>query len=208
LTELTGPVTDRQRTYLETILASSENLQQMITDLLDLSRIESGHLVLELESLDIKREAENVLRSVQPLLDEKQLKTEVTVAADTTKLKADRTRLWQIINNVVANAVRYSPVAGEIHVRIEDGPNESLLTTITDQGPGIPAEDRSRLLEPFYAKPVGSKGRHGAGLGLAIVKQLVELHGGSVELEDNKGGGARVRFTLPKDARDSTPETR
>lgn len=204
LTELAGPVTDRQRTYLEMILTSSDNLQKIISDLLDLSQIESGYLALQMETLDMPREVENVLRSMRPLLDEGRLDAQISATSKDTKVLADRTRLWQIVNNLISNAVRYSPEGGRIDILIEDGDAAAtgerglLRVTVRDQGPGIPEEEMQRLFEPFYARPAGPKGRHGAGLGLAIVKHLVELHGGKISCENSANGGASFSFTLPK----------
>ena len=204
LEEIAGPVTDRQRAYLEMILSSTVNLQRMISDLLDLSRIESGRLTLDLEPLDIQREAKNVLQSIRPLLEERGIETRTIVAASSTAVLADRTRLWQILNNIISNAVRHSPDGGGIDIRIEDevscGSEKSgrVLVSITDQGPGIPEEVLPRIFEPFYSRPVGPKGKRGVGLGLAIVRQLAELHGGEIRVENIAGGGARFSFTLPK----------
>ncbi len=202
LAELAGPVTDRQRQYLGMILSSSDNLQRMITDLLDLSRIESGHVALEFETLNVGREAENVLRSLQPLLDKQKVTTDLVVDTSDSVVRADRNRLWQILNNVVANAIRYSPAGGSVTVTIDDGPDMPgepdgfVRVTVVDQGPGVPEDERGRMFEPFYARPAGPDGKHGAGLGLAIVKQLVELHGGEVDLDNAATGGARLCFTL------------
>jgi len=210
LAELAGPVTDRQRQYLGMILSSSDNLQRMITDLLDLSRIESGHVALEFETLDVGREAENVLRSLQPLLDKSRVTTDLVVDTSDSVVRADRNRLWQVLNNVIANAIRYSPAGGSITVTIDDGPAVTgeqdgfVRVTVVDQGPGVPEEERGRMFEPFYARPAGPDGQHGAGLGLAIVKQLVELHGGEVDLDNTAIGGARLRFTLRR-FRDGAP---
>lgn len=203
LEELAGPVSERQRTYLEMILKSSDNLQQMISNLLDLSRIESGHLSLNIEILDIRREAEHVLRFFQPLLEGKSLDARIAVGAKTTTVAADRTRLWQIINNIMSNAIRYSPRGGRIDISINDSPdrdgagNPMIEVAIADQGPGVAEEERQRLFEPFYTRPSEAVGAHGAGLGLAIVKQLVELHGGAVSLTSGSQGGARFTLTLP-----------
>jgi signal transduction histidine kinase len=203
LEEVAGPVTDRQRTYLEMIIKSSGNLQGMITDLLDLSQIESGRLILDIEPLDIRREAEDLLRSIQPLLEREGLTSRLIVDAVETTVRGDRTRIWQILNNIVSNAVRHSPGGGTIEMRIDDTPVEEadgrrmLRISVLDQGPGISEEGAARLFEPFYSRPAGAKGKRGAGLGLAIVKQLVELHGGSVSLRSSPAGGAVITFTLP-----------
>jgi signal transduction histidine kinase len=204
LEELAGPVTERQRTYLAMILSSSENLQQMITDLLDLSRIESGRLTLELESIDLEREVENVLQSIRPLLEDRGIDARIIDTADGAAVRADRTRLWQIFNNIVSNAVRHSPDGGRLEIHIDEAPafgasdGDYMRVIITDEGPGIPEEELPRIFEPFYSRPAGPKGKRGTGLGLAIVRQLVELHGGEIRIENIDAGGARVTFTLPK----------
>jgi len=201
--EVAGPVTGRQRTYLEMILQSSADLQGMITDLLDLSRIEGGRLELDYEPLDMRREVDDLLRSMRPILEEKRLDGRLDVRASRTLVRGDRNRIWQILNNIVSNAVRYSPEGGTIRIMIEDAPVDGaggramLKISVSDEGPGIPEEDASRLFEPFFYRARGISGAHGAGLGLAIVKQLVELHGGSVTLANAPAGGALVSFTLP-----------
>ena len=203
LEELAGPVSERQRTYLEMILKSSDNLQRMISNLLDLSRIESGRMTLDIETLDLRHEAEHILRFMQPLLDEKGIETRIAVEARNTTIAADRTRLWQILNNVLSNAVRYSPRGGRIDMLIEDLPDAGadgrrmLKTTIVDEGPGITEDEEPRIFEPFFARPSEAPGAQGAGLGLAIVKQLVELHGGEVAMRRSKQGGASFTFTMP-----------
>ncbi len=204
LEELAGPVSERQRTYLEMILKSSDNLQQMISNLLDLSRIESGHLSLDIETLDIGREVEHVIRFIQPLLEEKSLEARITVEAKETAIEADRTRLWQIVTNVMSNAIRYSPRGGRIDILIDDAPdggaggNPMISVTIVDRGPGVAEKEQSRVFEPFYTRPSETAGPRGAGLGLPIVKQLVELHGGTVSLTSAAEEGTRFTLTLPK----------
>ncbi len=203
LEEVTGPVTGRQRTYLEMIMKSSGDLQRMITNLLDLSRIESGRLILDIEPLDMRHEAEDLLRSIQPLLEKEGITGLLTVGSSETIVQGDRTRVWQILNNIVSNAVRHSPEGGTIEIRIDDVPVDGtdgrrmLQISVSDEGPGISEEDASRLFEPFHSSPAGSKGKRGAGLGLTIVKQLVELHGGSILLMGSPAGGAVITFTLP-----------
>lgn len=202
LAEIAGPVTERQRTYLAMILASSDNLQQMVTNLLDLSRIESGHLQLEREDLDLGREIDNLLRSLHALLEARGLSAQVAVDTGVARVRADRTRLWQVLGNLLANAVRYSPVNGQIRIGVsaEIGPDGAALlrTTIADEGPGIAPEERERIFEPFYSRSLGARDKAGAGLGLAIVRQLVELHGGSIRVDDRPAPGASLSFTLPR----------
>jgi len=199
---LAGPLTERQSRYLKMILSSSKNLQKMISDLLDLSRIESGHLALELEILDLRHEVDNVLRSLQPLLDAQELSTQIIIDTPDSRVQADRTRLWQILSNLISNSVRYSPQGGTLEISVKEDPDQKtpvrrLITRITDTGPGVQEAEREHLFDQFYTRPVGNKGRHGVGLGLAIVKQLVELHEGKVWLDIQKKPGACFAFTMP-----------
>jgi signal transduction histidine kinase len=198
LAGLAGPITERQQRYLEMVLTGSENLQRMIGDLLDLSRIESGNLQLETETLDLRREVEHVLRSLRPLLEERQLELHFAGGEDGLLVQADRTRLWQIVSNIVGNAVRHSPDRGRLTVTMARQ-GAIVRTTIADEGPGVPDDEQKRIFEPFYSRPAGMSGdaNAGAGLGLAIVKQLVELHGGEVTLRNGPRGGASFGFTLP-----------
>ncbi|MCK4548640.1 MAG: HAMP domain-containing protein [Candidatus Krumholzibacteria bacterium] len=203
LEEVAGPVTERQRTYLEMILKSSRDLQRMITDLLDLSRIESGRLVLNIEPLDIRHEAEDLLNSIRPLLEKEGMTGLLIVRTEGTIVRGDRTRVWQIMNNIVSNAVRYSPEGGTIEIMIDDVPTDEtdgrrmVLISVRDEGPGISEEGATKLFEPFFYRSSGLTGAHGAGLGLAIVKQLVELHGGEVSIRNATAGGTVFSFTMP-----------
>jgi signal transduction histidine kinase len=204
LGELAGPLTMRQRRYLEMILRSSEDLQVMIGNLLDLSRLESGRLELVPEILDLRREAEAVLRAVRPLLEQRRLTARLVVESKRTRVKADRTRLWQVLSNLVGNAIQHSPPDGDVTVRLSDRPAagaqaQMLQVAVEDAGPGVPPEMRGRIFEPFVTGQNESTRARRAGLGLAIVRQLVHLHGGEVWVEDRPQGGARFTFTMPCD---------
>ena len=176
---------------------------RMITDLLDLSRIESGRLILDVEPFDIRREAEDLLHSIGPLLEKEEMTGQLTVSAETTLVRGDRTRVWQILSNIVSNAMRYSPKGGAIEIIIEDIPTDEtdgrrmIRISVRDEGPGISEEGADKLFEPFFYHPSQSTSAHGAGLGLAIVKQLVELHGGKVAIRNASAGGTVFSFTLP-----------
>lgn len=203
LDEIPGPVNERQRSYLEMIMKDSASLQGMITDLLDLSRIEGGHMTLDIEPLDVRHEAEDLLRSIRPMLHRKGIEGRLVVGAERTIVKGDRNRIWRILSNIVSNAIRYSPEGGTIEIRIDDVPADRpagsamLMISVIDEGPGIPEMDADKLFEPFYYRSYGEAGEHGAGLGLAIVKQFVELHGGTVSIANSPSGGAVCSFTLP-----------
>jgi signal transduction histidine kinase len=204
LEEVTGPVNEKQRRYLQMILDSSSDLQKMITNLLDLSAIESGRLQLNIEPMDINRKAKDILRQFGPVLEKNGLEGRMSVRTESTIVLGDQVRVWQILNNIVTNAVRYSPEGGIVEIIIEDIPVDEthgkrmVRVSVRDQGPGISEKGAAKLFEPFfYRAPDTSSGSHGAGLGLAIVKQLVELHGGEVSIRNSRSGGAVFSFTLP-----------
>ncbi len=178
-------------------------VSRMITDLLDLSRIESGRLQLNVEPFDIRREIEDLLSSITPILEKEKMKGLLTVRTEGTIVRGDRTRIWQGLNNIISNAIRYSPEGGTIEIRLDDIPTDEtngqrmLLVSVRDEGPGISEEGAEKLFEPFFYRSSGLTGAHGAGLGLAIVKQLVELHGGIVSIRNAEAGGTVFSFTLP-----------
>jgi signal transduction histidine kinase len=203
LDEVTGPVNERQRRYLEMVLGSTDRLQRMITNMLDLSRIEGGKLSLSLELFDVRLKVEELLHLLGPTLEKKRVIAALKVASETTIARGDPTRVWQILSNVVSNAIRHSPEGGRIEILIDDAPADEtggrkmLKISVRDEGPGISEEGASQLFEPFFYRPQQETGSHGAGLGLAIVKQLVELHGGTVSIRNASSGGAVFSFTLP-----------
>ncbi len=199
-----GPVPPDQEPYLAMILASAGNLQKMIGDILDLSRIESGGLVLAPEVLDAARESEQVVRSLGPLLEQCGLTVTIHAAEADTQVVADRTRLWQILSNLLANAVRHSPRGSGIRIGIRPaaepvaGGGPALEISVADQGPGIDPEERARVIEPFQTGKPRQGVAQGAGLGLAIANQLVSLHGGRLTIGGGPEGGACLAFNLPR----------
>ncbi len=195
---LAGPLAERQRRYLEMILGNAKGLQTTIGNLLDLSRIESGHIELQRETLDLRHEVETVLRPLEPLLEQRSLTVDLRVSSPDARVSADRTRLWQILGNLVANAMEHSPPGSLLMVRIADGGEGELAVSVCDRGPGVPQAERERIFEPFRAGAARPAGGRGAGLGLAIVRELVRLHGGEVTVQDRPEGGTCFRFTLPR----------
>jgi signal transduction histidine kinase len=182
---------------LRTALTQTQRLGRLVTELLDLSRIDAGVLPLDREEF-----------AVAELLDDVVAEAEVAAAATGRKVSffaavhpggaigyADRERLYQVVVNLLDNAARHSPPGGSIMVTARAALEGVLTIEVVDEGPGIPVEDRRRVFERFTRGVRATGG--GTGLGLAIAQWVVELHGGTIAVVDAPAGGCRIRVTLP-----------
>jgi signal transduction histidine kinase len=186
---------------LAIVRGSGEHLLALITDLLDLQRIEAGRVSLVLDDEDLGAILRSVVASVQPTVPEG-----VELALDATSLddpvlRCDATRIRQVLLNVIGNALKFT-TSGEVRITATGAPGDVVRVEVRDTGPGIPDADRARIFESFY-QSTNALGRtpgprEGAGLGLAITKLLVELHGGEVALDTVEGEGTTVTIELPR----------
>jgi two-component system, OmpR family, phosphate regulon sensor histidine kinase PhoR len=187
---------DRQR-FLEIVTRQTLRMERLVKDLLRLARLDAGQETLEVGPCDVRGLAQNVIADLATMLDEHAQRVEVDVAADAATIKGDAAKLHDVLRNLVANSATYAPERTTIGVEASRaGPRVTI--TVSDEGPGIPPEDLSRVFERFY-RVDKSRARDpgGTGLGLSIVKHLVELHGGEVRAENRPEGGARFTITLP-----------
>jgi PAS domain S-box-containing protein len=181
---------------LGTIIRQAMSLTRLIGDLADVSRLDTGQVVLRRESLDLVALARDVAEQFQPLSEVHPIR----VDASTQPLIGtwDRERLEQIIQNLLTNAVKYSPNGGEIHIVIDDLGADARLA-VQDEGIGIPPNVLTRLFEPFYRVEQVTQAIRGLGLGLHISKALVEAHGGRIQAESaGDGQGSTFTITLPR----------
>jgi signal transduction histidine kinase/CheY-like chemotaxis protein len=182
------------RQDLQVIHRNCEHLSHMIDDVLDLTRIESGRLALHRERVALGNVIDASVAAVRPLLDKKQVAAHVQVPGDLPDVYCDRTRVQQVILNLVSNAARFTDHG---HIRIEvhhqDG---QVRISVQDTGAGIAPEDAETIFEPFDQGRLWH-GRGGSGLGLSISRRFVELHGGRMWLESQLGVGTTFYFTLP-----------
>jgi CheY-like chemotaxis protein/two-component sensor histidine kinase len=192
---------------LDVIERNVKRQAQLIEDLLDVSRIVSGKLRMELEPLDARAVVEAGLESVRPAAAAKRLHLEVVAGPGAFAVVADAARLQQVVWNLAANAVKFTPEGGRVEVRLEAAPGRVRLS-VQDDGVGIEPEFLPQVFDRFRQGATGSARSHGGlGLGLTIVRHLVEAHGGTVEANSpGTGKGATFVVLLPaaRDGRDTT----
>jgi signal transduction histidine kinase len=196
--QLFGPINGKQQEYVNNIIASGKHLLSLINDILDLAKVESGKMVLELSVFSLL-ESLNV-----PLimLREKAMKGGIELKMDLAPendvvIEADPRKFKQIMFNLVSNAVKFSRAGGTVSVAAVRA-GDFIEITVTDSGIGIKKEDIPKLFKEFaQIGSVYTKGVEGTGLGLALTKHMVELHGGRVWVKSEIGTGSRFSFTLP-----------
>ena len=195
LEQVFGPLgNDRYDTYVRDIHDSGAHLLTIIQQVLDVSRIEAGTLVLNEESVDLAataHECENIIRGS---FAKSPRELHVTVAPDLPPMRADRTQIKQILLNLTSNAVKFTHQNGVVDVRIYLDPKGRPTVDVIDNGIGIPADKLYRLGEPFYQANASADG---TGLGLYLVRHLVAMHDGTLEFDSDRGRGTRVRVTFP-----------
>ncbi len=198
-TLLDNPKPSRQE--LARILAimerHSKRLGLLVEDLLSLAQLESSNATLALSVVRVEELFNNVVRDWREKLAAKNLKVIVDVSPDASTLRADETRLQEVLYNLLENAVKYSREKGQIQLQAGRRGPETVLS-VSDDGTGISKEDLPRIFERFYrADKARSRELGGTGLGLAIVKHIAQLHGGRVEAESELGKGTTIRVVLP-----------
>ena len=192
-----GELNPQQHHFLEVIKSNADRLTGLINDLLDISRIETGRLRLDLQPMQVREVIEEVVGSLRGQAEAKGLWVRVEVPQGLPAVMADRDRITQVVLNLMDNAVRYTPEGGEVSVRVELA-DEALLVHVQDTGIGIAPEEQGRIFERFYrSEDARVQETEGTGLGLAIVKSLVEMHGGRVWVESELGKGSTFSFTIP-----------
>ena len=193
---LGGGIPPKILRHLKTVHRNSEHLASMVDDVLDLSQAEAGRLALHRERVSLSGVVDKALAVVRPLVSKKGLNLRVDTPKDMPDVYCDRTRMSQVILNLVSNAARFTE-SGGITIRMQTK-DRRVVVGVSDTGPGISPEDAERIFEPFCQGTIGlSRDRGGTGLGLTISKQFVEMHGGRMWLESELGVGSTFFFSLP-----------
>jgi signal transduction histidine kinase len=189
-----GELNGRQTDLLLTAREDAERLHRTIEGLLDIGRIRSGNLKMDLRPMEVQELVLHSVDAVRLAFQDKGLKLESDLDPDLPKVLADPSRVHLVLANLLSNALKYTPAGGRIDIRaVRTG--EDIAIRVKDTGTGIPAGDLARIFEKFYrGSRAGEPG--GAGLGLAIAKEVVEAHGGALTVESAEGQGTTFTFTL------------
>lgn len=194
---LTGALTERQSYYLNRVKYNAERLTRMLSELLDLSRIEAGQVELHLVSVSIPELVMDVVEGFQASAREKSLTIRQEHPAVLPMIQGDRDKLHQVLNNLIQNAIKFTPPRGEIRVESQMRDDGFVQICVADTGCGIPPHELDRVFDRFFRGESAPSEARGAGLGLTITKNLVELHGGKIWVDSTPGQGSRFIFTLP-----------
>jgi signal transduction histidine kinase len=191
-----GPLTEKQETWLSRSISRLDSMTELISDLLDVSRLETGQITPEMETTTLNGVLMGCVETARGLADPGGVKIETEIESPFPAFFGSGRRLVQVINNLVSNAVRYTVEGGTIFIRArqEEG---HLLVVVEDTGSGIKPEVMSKIFDDFFR---GDQETEGTGLGLSICKRIVELHGGRIWAESpvpGKAGGTRFSFTVP-----------
>ena len=191
----TGPLAPKQRDYLDYITVSTDTLLALINNILDLATIDAGRMQLNLGAVDIRATMAAAAEGVQDRLAGPGLTLDIGAPQNIGAFTADERRVRQILFNLLANAVSFSPPGAKITLRAERRA-DAVAFAVTDRGPGIPSEVLEKVFDWFETHPLGSQHR-GPGLGLSLVRSFVELHGGTVSISSVVGEGTTVTCTFP-----------
>jgi signal transduction histidine kinase len=191
-----GEPSEKMLGILKRLEANGRHLLGLINDVLDLSKIEAGQLVLELSDYSVQDIAQTVRSTLEPLAADKKLAFKVEMAPELPPGRGDGRRLTQVLINLVGNAIKFTD-AGEVAIKAEAN-NGSFHVSVRDTGPGISAADQTKLFQEFQqADNAITRKKGGTGLGLAISKRIIEMHGGKIWVESQPGQGSTFAFTLP-----------
>jgi signal transduction histidine kinase len=191
-----GEPSEKMLGILKRLEANGRHLLGLINDVLDLSKIEAGQLVLELSDYCVQDIAQTVRSTLEPLAADKKLAFKLELAPDLPPGHGDGRRLTQVLINLVGNAIKFTD-AGEVAIKAEAN-NGAFYVAVRDTGPGISAADQANLFQEFQqADNAITRKKGGTGLGLAISKRIIEMHGGKIWVESQLGQGSTFAFSLP-----------
>ena len=205
-----GPVNELQQQSLSRAHRQSKRLETMINDLLDISRIEAGRIVMKFEPVDIRKIAQQRLEELKPPADEKEISLDLDAQKQLNELTGDTERIGQIFTNLIGNAIKFTPENGNITVRMSDKEcpvementpekNEGVHVEVIDTGPGIPEKDRENVFDKFQQlSNVQTREQGGTGLGLSIARGFVEAHHGTIWVDAGENSkGCNFQFWIP-----------
>jgi signal transduction histidine kinase len=201
-----GPLSATQTEYLGDILNSSNHLLQLINDVLDLAKIESGRTAVRAEPVDVAKVSAEVKDILRGLAAEKRIQLGIELGPELGSVLTDPRLLKQVLYNYLSNAIKFTPDGGKVAMRISVGDGDTFRVEVEDNGIGIRPEDLGRLFVEFQQLDSGLAKRYpGTGLGLALTKRVVEAQGGRVEVRSAVGIGSTFVAILPRGSATARP---
>jgi signal transduction histidine kinase len=207
---------EKQKRYVQNIEQSGRTLLDMINDILDLAKMESGKMEVRLADFQVAQVVAAQCDMARPLAEKKNIDLVADIAADLPPVRQDQARVQQILNNLLSNAIKFTPEGGRVDLRVRRNDADDLVLEVSDTGVGIPEEEQQVIFEKFRQGRVGvdagdamTREYSGTGLGLSIVKELCKLLGGEISVASQLGKGStftvRLPWTLPEQARPGSP---
>jgi signal transduction histidine kinase len=194
---IAGALNEKQQKVMTRATTSVDRLTNLINDVLDLNRIETGRVVLEKTDIPFKALVENIISENRPAAEQKQIQLAFVSSEDDCTLHIDGSKIERVVGELVSNAIKYTPESGMVSVSLIQDDNEASLS-VKDSGIGMTEEECAKIWERFYRTSASQKFAKGSGLGLSIAKELIELHNGSIELISEQGLGTTFKLTLPR----------
>ncbi len=187
---------DMQQHFLSIIQQESERIMTLVNQFLDLARLSSGRVTLNLQPLMIEAVVANAVDTIRAQALKQQMTLELDIPPDIPPVLGDKERIQQVLLNLLSNAVKYG--GNGVHIRVSVRPmGKEVVVSVSDNGPGIPREYQDRLFSRFFRLPGSEEIAQGTGLGLNLCRQIVEAHGGHIWVESEEGKGSTFSFTLP-----------
>jgi signal transduction histidine kinase len=196
---------EEQVEFIRKIYSSSAFMLNLVNDFLDFSKIEAGRLEVSPAKINLNQFIRRIFEQNRLLADKKQIQIKLNLFEKLPEVVWDETKIEQILNNLISNAVKFSDIGGKIEISAKAGEN-AILLSVEDNGAGIALEKAEKIFSPFVKGNKGTAGEKSVGLGLAIVKKIVEAHGGNISLETELGKGTVFYVLLPLDIKKKSAE--
>lgn len=191
-----GDLNATQERIVEVLRQNSDRLMSLISDLLDMSALDSGRMQLVPAATDLSEIVQRAVRAAHGSAEDRRHRIRV-IAPESAVVWADPARIEQVLSNLLSNAIKYTPPGGEIEIQVA-ATTPFASVSVRDSGIGIPPEEQGALFEKFYRTSSGRRTTGGTGLGLAIARSIVDLHGGTIRCDSDGQHGTTFTFTLPR----------
>jgi signal transduction histidine kinase len=197
--EKKGKLNEKQKRYVRNIMTSGNHLLHLINNILDITKLDSGEVELNMETVDLGEIISDAEQMVLPMILGKGITLELDCERGDFLVRGDRVKIKQILYNLLGNAVKFTPPDGSVSLVCRRA-GEWVKVSVSDTGVGISKEDLEQIFDPFVqVQDYHAREHGGVGLGLSIVRSLVEMHGGNIRVDSEPGKGSTFSFTIPAD---------